>query len=523
MKVSQETFDSIVSENVEEFELSLHEARKEAVEQLKRQGADLSEVDISGGTAKQDARTEMEKAVQVIAGASKVETARNTLLAALMVIQAVSKNEQRQAALSAFGIKDGSGALAALLQACVPAEIPDWEVLSATLIAWRQVIIRDDTARDAFRWRGGAQSVVAAMRYAAKNNNDDCRIAALELIAAAATRCESNKGALAKAGVCSDLAKALVTKNDNLLKSAARAVCTIAAADDTRSATSASFDTSRALVDAGAVEALIQALKVIKNSSDLLVALRQLAKSDEAVKRIIRNGGAAICADIIDTFCFQDTKLAIKAVGLLRNLAANDDAKDRICSDGTLDALFKLALHYPRETLLIEHTLATIAQIALRKPSNAIKILNKSGIQLILDAMRNHPTHAATQRQACLAIRNLVARLGLDALAQDNAKNTAIQGFLDDGAEDLLRKASTQSSANVDVAYAALRDLGISVQISTYELGQDGRGELVPKAHFGDKANVNFRPVFGASDDIDDKISQADAQGSAPLTAFSLM
>lgn len=41
-QVTQETFDEVVRENMEEFEMDLHEAVQDAVDQFKTQGVDLS-------------------------------------------------------------------------------------------------------------------------------------------------------------------------------------------------------------------------------------------------------------------------------------------------------------------------------------------------------------------------------------------------------------------------------------------------------------------------------------------------
>jgi len=42
--VSQNTFDEVVKENMEEFEMSREEAIEDAIEQLKKQGANLQKV-----------------------------------------------------------------------------------------------------------------------------------------------------------------------------------------------------------------------------------------------------------------------------------------------------------------------------------------------------------------------------------------------------------------------------------------------------------------------------------------------
>lgn len=41
-QIKQETFDAVVRENMEEFEMDLHEAVQDAINQFKTQGVDMS-------------------------------------------------------------------------------------------------------------------------------------------------------------------------------------------------------------------------------------------------------------------------------------------------------------------------------------------------------------------------------------------------------------------------------------------------------------------------------------------------
>ena len=41
-QISQETFDAVVQENMEEFEMDLNEAVQDAIDQFKTQGVDMS-------------------------------------------------------------------------------------------------------------------------------------------------------------------------------------------------------------------------------------------------------------------------------------------------------------------------------------------------------------------------------------------------------------------------------------------------------------------------------------------------
>jgi len=135
----------------------------------------------------------------------------------------------------------------------------------------------------------------------------------------------------------------------------------------------------------------------------------------------------------------------------------------------------------PEAGTLQEHGCGTLAAMALRKPRNAIVIIQEMGPGLILSAMQHHSTNIVLQRQGCLAIRNLISRV--EQLVKDH--------LLDMGAEEVLRKAG-QYQACVDEAYAALRDLGCSVGRTT--IHSDGTVSTRPQM-FGE-VKANFRPVY---------------------------
>jgi hypothetical protein len=173
-------------------------------------------------------------------------------------------------------------------------------------------------------------------------------------------------------------------------------------------------------------------------------------------------------------------------LGLTRNLCANDDIKTTLCSGDSLVFILEAMRSYPKEALLQEHGCGTLGAMCLRKPSNAMRIIDQGGPNLILVAMKQHPKNLALQRQGALALRNMVSRLN-----DDDSMQGAKEGILELGAEEVLRRAG-QNQACVDEAYAALRDLGCSVGRAT--IHADGSISTRP-VMFGE-VQSNFRPVY---------------------------
>lgn len=53
-KITQETFDEVVKENMEEFDMKQDEAIFDAYKQFSSQGVDMTDIDISGGVGRQE-------------------------------------------------------------------------------------------------------------------------------------------------------------------------------------------------------------------------------------------------------------------------------------------------------------------------------------------------------------------------------------------------------------------------------------------------------------------------------------
>jgi hypothetical protein len=53
-RISQSTFDDVVRENIEDFDMKPSDALKDAIDQFVKQGVDLSKIDTTGGIGRQE-------------------------------------------------------------------------------------------------------------------------------------------------------------------------------------------------------------------------------------------------------------------------------------------------------------------------------------------------------------------------------------------------------------------------------------------------------------------------------------
>ena len=135
---------------------------------------------------------------------------------------------------------------------------------------------------------------------------------------------------------------------------------------------------------------------------------------------------------------------------------------------------------------------------------------------LVVHAMGHHKKHVGLMRQGALALRNFVGR-----------SPEFKQPLLEAGAEQALRDAAAVSQSNVDVAFAALRDLGIDAKIKTF-VPDEATGQMKEAdapMQFGAESAKNFNKVFHESQNVLDRIRDVDAltDQHTKLTAPQLM
>jgi armadillo repeat-containing protein 6 len=214
----------------------------------------------------------------------------------------------------------------------------------------------------------------------------------------------------------------------------------------------------------------------------MLSAQRVLSIHDDIVQSMVAVGMLSTAKQVF-AVSQGSILLTTATLGLVRNLCANDDVKCTLCvgESSVLKEVLGAMADSPEEGTLQEHGCGTLAAMALRKPRNALVIVQEMGPSLILSAMQHHSTNVVLLRQGALAVRNLISR----------ADQTVKDHILDMGAEQVLRQAG-EHQACVDEAYAALRDLGCSVGRTTVHA--DGTVSTRPQM-FGE-VKANFRPVY---------------------------
>lgn len=278
--------------------------------------------------------------------------------------------------------------------------------------------------------------------------------------------------------------------------------------DDIRKDMSCAYENGRFFLKQNGMVAALMAMSAYFKSypalaSAALSAARNMIATEEAVQVMSQHGAIELIRDILS---YPDAPVGLvrSAVGLMRNVCADDVRKDRLVGDGSLDLLINVMSQeqYAKDGGLMEHAVACLAQISLRSPSNAQRIVSAgAALDILARNMRRYNDRSGLQRQGCLTVRNIAAR-GPELRPV----------LLDAGFEDILRAAGRIMDV-VDEAYGALRDLGCEVHY--VKVGADGKVEPVYE-QFGAAAKLQFNPIYDEDVFITERV-QEEARAPLPL------
>ena len=558
MMISQELYDETLLENEEVFELSPEEAVKETIEQLTRQCNNDTHHDNNNIPWKDVIVTEhpsteygtLERKRR--SAFQQFFTKQLPQTCSIEIQNYFQKNDDNHIFLYILYQNNGM----ALLQQCWSNNNTDNDddankkiALQTILEVYRalerinqnpQFLFLRRTFQNAFYcyklWNQCCSEIIINLM----NNNDgkdddnDDLILLLQLATFLCRRCENNKVAFVKHGNIIHILDTLIqnsstTKHKQVSIQACQLVTILCRYDDSTSDSSCAHDVSMEFHKRATVLPIIQlTTQTFVNDSavlcTVLAALRSLAIHDDIVQSMVACGVMQL---LEQTFMDQQTEsttdtettatatnnnhhhvlLLTNILGLMRNLCANDEIKGTFCQNTTIVkgivAIMESHCKDQKHYLLAEHGCGTMAAMALRKPQNARVLISYEAPRVILLAMKQFPSQVTVQRQACLAIRNIVSRL-----TEEEKKI-----FLEQDAEEILRSFAGKHQGSVDEAYAALRDLGC--QVGMVKLQQDGT-ITQRTVMFGD-VKPNFRAEYDNKKDDDNTMEQRIAQHVASL------
>ncbi|CAN0361878.1 unnamed protein product, partial [Ectocarpus sp. 6 AP-2014] len=548
--ITQETFDEVVKENMEDFDMDRESAARDAVGQFNAQGADLSNVDTSADGVRKDARATIRDHVERLRGFDVNGGGKGEGLPESGCLEALSSlgnmcREEGAAGESnrtAVGEAGGVGAIARFLGGDAD-ESPPSSVVLAALNTLQDVCRNSERNRDAFIYTNMDQLTSLLLRWTNNPSPDidsrsangpddgalgdnDARVegtvepeaisgdgesidkdkdkdkdkallvaAGLKTVRIVCTKVENNKGSFMRRKGADVLVETLRRygagegRDATVTREACAALRSVTLGDDRRKDFSGTYDNVKALVSAGVIPLLLEAARDSEEDSATLSPVFLALKqlaANDESVKLVVENGGLDLVSGAVVAFPQEAVVCRTALSLFRNISANDVLKTRLLHEGGLRLVLGCMAQHQNDKTLQEHGCATMAAMSLRSPPNGAQIVREGGITAVVQAMRRHPTVQPLQRQACLCIRNIAAR-------GPSLRPT----MLDEGCETVLREAGKRRGC-VDEAYGALRDLQCEVGLVT--MGESGKVQIGVTA-FGEE-KPNFNPSLQETKDL---------------------
>lgn len=453
ISISQEAFDSMVRENMEDLGMDPDEALADAVEALTLQGADLSGIvkRVPGEATAAEVSPVVRVLDELKASLSASGGSEQDLDGLVSLF-----DELRNLCCSGEGSENAAiavrnGVVEALVALCASARVEQERLLASALKSLSSVL-RDVPSTEKFRRSEGPKIVMDLLQGGSENS--DLLDAGFSVVAAGSAGNEVVKESFMDLKVDELILRVMKDKSKSNVQSLYDAIRVLLKPDDNRVVASQVYGYSRRFAEIGVAEVLVNALREQVAPSSLpsaCAALKSIAVNDEICRSISENGGIDVLLQCIDEAGEQKNKVVARSCcSLLSKLAASDANKSIIIQRGGFDRFLKLTSRFSEDPAIIQEVMSMVTVLTLRSPENAARAMEEGYGTLAIQSMQRFPSSGQTQKQACLMIRNLVAR---------NPENRIV--LLNDGAEKLIRKAMALHRSCKDAASSALRDLGL--------------------------------------------------------------
>lgn len=459
-RITQETFDAVVKENIEEFDMEGSEALKEAIEQFESQGVDLSFIvkAVPKVFSEEDAESQTHEVLQALESLRNAEASPSaSVLEDLRVF-----TEQCSLGFAQRYLAAQKEAYPTILACCRRAG-EEKEALSVALAALSALTDGQPDLLDV----EGREFLIGALT--AHQTDAALTCLCIRVVRHFSLKHENNRQALVKAGVL-PLLTASITRHIQLpevVREACVALRVMTFDDDVRVPFGQAHEHARMIVvEQNGLKVIVEAAKAHTGNpsvlSELCATLSRLAVRNEFCQDIVDLGGLnfmiTLLADGLDS-----QELVKQVLSALKAIAGNDDVKDAVVNAGGGELIIMAMNRHMANAQVCEQGCAALCVLALRKPNNCKVIMECGGALAALQAMKAHPAEVNVQKQSCMLLRNLVAR-----------SRDFTQPILEMGAEALISQALTAHRDCGDVGRAALRDLGCQVELRELWTGKKG-------------------------------------------------
>ncbi|GMJ09771.1 hypothetical protein like AT4G33945 [Hibiscus trionum] len=454
--ISQEAFDELVKENMDDLGMDPAEALEDAIQTLTLQGVDLSGIvkcvpGEGGGVEDHPAMQCLDKLNQLSSDSKHQFDAQDSvqIMEILNNLSELCCANNGDSGNAAIVVKNGGIELVCSICPKIPTESRQSLVSCLKTMA---SLLTDVQSSETFRASGGPKIVVGILSDGIQDV--DILNSGFAVVAAAATGNEVVKQSFMELGIDELILQVLSGQTQGSVPSLYDAIRVLLTSDDNRVVASEVYGYARRFAKIGIARDLVESLHGGLSSPSLVsasIALKAIAVNDEICKSIADAGGIDALLKCVDDSGEQRNKTVARACcSLLSKLAGSDSNKSVIVEKGGMDRLIKLSARFSDDPSVLQEVMAIISVLCLRSPDNATRAIEAGAGELAIQAMQKFPAAQQMQRSSCLMIRNLVVR---------NPENRTL--LLNNGIDKFIRKAKENHEGCKDAATDALRDLGV--------------------------------------------------------------
>ncbi|CAH2986913.1 unnamed protein product [Chilo suppressalis] len=457
--ITQETFDEVVKENIDEFDMSPEEAIKEATAQFQAQGVDLSNIikDLALDTGEHQVITIVNSLKELCGEENSNDK---------MVLEKLGSLQTECNKDIAHRVKAGKcGAydiLINLLESRQKKYIEKTNDTNKEMIVsiLKTLLSLMDVQPDLLDQRG-VDIMISTLDSV---EDEDVLIATLKWANVCCVKHEMNRQRIFNKNIVDHLKNVIKLKsNAKLMSEVMQFTRKFTLDDDIRVEFGKAHEHSKEL-GASLIEPLTTFLKDNTNSSivcDTMSTLAALLVRHELCDVAAKAGASdALLAVLADNY--DNVALATQASKLVTALAGNDDVKRNLMKAGIAPVIVALLNRHGSNPVAGAMLLKCISALTLREPSHSAQFFDSDAPEAIVNCLKIHPDNAAVQKNGCWAIRNMVARC-----RDQNSK------FHELGVESILNAAYDrfQKEFGFDVK-SALRDLECDVKLDEQWTGK---------------------------------------------------
>ncbi|XP_045506934.1 armadillo repeat-containing protein 6 homolog [Colias croceus] len=455
--ISQETYDEVVRENIEEFDMTPEDAIKEAVAQFEAQGVDLSNIirDLSLGPG--------DNHLVSITVTKLKELPRNNSEEISKELDVLIAECNKDIAHRVRAGKEGAyNILIELLDTSyksyirTPNETEKIAFLKKVLISLTALM---DSQPDLLDPKG-----IELMKTLLDNvENQDILKSTLRWISVCCLKHEINRQKIFAQNIIENLKKLLKIKgNTKLLSETLQVIRRLTLDDDIRMEFGKAHEHAREL-GMQLLEPLTNLLKENTKPplvSELMLTSASLLVRHELCAKVAECDGGVLFTVLADNF--ENMAVAQQAGKLITALAGNDDVKRQLVRSGIVPIIVSILARHSSNPTAAAITLKCIAALTLRESEHSRQFVDAGVAEHIVQCMLMHSDDRSVQKNGCWAIRNIVAR----------SKDLSVK-FLELGIEPILNKAYEQFAKDFgfDIK-SALRDLECDVKLDEQWTGK---------------------------------------------------